>query len=109
MPATTYPFGQTVRFIGTFWASANPSGAAINPASAYLTFRDPRGSVASYGFGSASVAGSPGLVRMATGAYLLDFSPSVFGEWRGQWHGDVEGNGAFIARDPFTFRVADVV
>jgi hypothetical protein len=110
VPATSYPHGQSVRFVATFYASANPSGAAINPASVFLTLR-PLNLTASYvlGWGPASVAGSPGVVKVATGAFIVDFSPSVYGEWSGEWRGDVEGNAALNARDPFTFHVGDVV
>ena len=109
MPATSYPHGQTVRFVATLYASANPSGIPQNAASVLLIFRNPLGSLASYGLGAASVAGSPGIVKVATGAYVLDFTPSVFGEWRGEWRADLEGNAGLNVRDGFTFRVADVV
>ena len=103
--ATVYPYGSIIRAVATFYASANPSGAAIQPASVFLLLRNPLGSIASWGFGAASVAGSPGIVRVATGAYFLDMRASVAGGWHYAWEAPIDADGALTARDEFAFVV----
>lgn len=103
MNPTVYPYGAIVRAIATFWASANPSGVAIAPASVFCLLRNPLGSVASYGFGAASALGSPGIVKVATGAYLIDHRASVAGVWNYAWEATLDAG--LTARDEFSFVV----
>lgn len=104
--ATVYPYGQTVRAVATIWASATPEPLPINPASCIFLARNPLGSVASWGFGVASISGSPGIVKVATGAFILDHLASVQGEWHTVWEAPLDSGLSLWVRQEESFVVA---
>lgn len=94
--ANTYDRGDMIRVAASF----NASGVAVDPASVYMLLRNPLGSVATYGYLTAS------MTKVGTGAYYVDVVPSIVpanGTWTYRWEGrpDVSaaaGEGAFIIR-----------
>jgi hypothetical protein len=69
--------GDMIRIQATFIASG---GAMSDPASVYMMLRNPKGSVATYGW-SASVT------RTGVGAFYVDVIASYPGGWAYRWQG----------------------
>jgi hypothetical protein len=68
-----------LRFVATFVSTDMVTPA--DPSQVYLLVRDGRGSVASYGFGTASIT------RSGVGAYYFEQIASFSGEWTFTWVG----------------------
>lgn len=73
-----YDRGDLVRLSAAF---LNASGVPGDPSSITLLTIDPSTTRATYAFGTASVT------RATVGAYYMDITPNVTGQWGYRWEG----------------------